>query len=201
MASTKDRVSLSHPTVPKEVDRYLVPTEQVVFILHRHWMSKIREISIVAGGVVLLLVVQIFSGWALPFWFSLVILVGLATFGVFIYVEWEHEVFMSTDRRLMLVHGIVTRKVDIMPLGKLTDMRYDRSPISKIFGYGTFVVESAGQDQALSTINFVPTPDTIYRKINGLLFAPSSRRIGDRPPPMGSALPLQEPNDMWWKKR
>jgi hypothetical protein len=38
------------------------------------------------------------------------------------------------------------------------------------FGYGKFVVESAGQDQALSTIDFVPHPDRLYQQISDLLF-------------------------------
>jgi Bacterial PH domain len=58
----------------------------------------------------------------------------------------------------------------MMPLARVTDMRYQRSPLGRILGYGTFVLESAGQDQALSSINFLPDPDELYREVCELLF-------------------------------
>lgn len=197
----KDRVKLTHPSLPPEVDRYLVPTEQVVFMVHRHWASQSATSSKIGAILVVLLGLQIALGGALPWVLVLVVLAGALGWGGYTWLDHHREVFIATDRRLMVVHGIWTRKVDMMPLGKLTDMKYTRTPVGKALGYGTFVIESAGQDQALSKITYVPKPDTLYRTINGVLFGPSSRRIGDRPPPMGSALPLQEPNDMWWKKR
>ena len=57
-----------------------------------------------------------------------------------------------------------------MPLVKVTDLTYHRSASGMTFGYGKFVVESAGQDQALSTIDFVPHPDRLYQQISDLLF-------------------------------
>ena len=59
----------------------------------------------------------------------------------------------------MLTLGILTRKVAMIPLIKVTDMRYDRPPIGQILGYGSFVLESAGQDQAFRVVHFVPHPD------------------------------------------
>ena len=34
----------------------------------------------------------------------------------------------------------------MMPLAKVTDMSFQRSPIGRILGYGEFILESAGQD-------------------------------------------------------
>ena len=197
----KDKVRLAHPTIPKEVDRYLVPTEQVIFMVNLHPVSQTVIAAKVAGSLLAVLLLQILTQWRLPRFLALPVTLGLIGWGVYSYIDYRYELFLATDRRLMLVHGVLTRKVDMMPMGKVTDMRYDRTPAGKLLGYGTFVLESAGQDQALSTIKFVPRPDTMYRSINTVLFSPASRRIGDRPPPMGSALPLQEANDMWWKKR
>ena len=47
----------------------------------------------------------------------------------------------------------------MMPLIKVTDMSYNRSVPGRILGYGRFVMESAGQDQALREVNWVPDPD------------------------------------------
>ncbi len=56
-----------------------------------------------------------------------------------------------------------------MPLGKLTDVTYRRSIAGRLFGYGDLIVESAGQDQALSHIDHLPHPDDFYRTVTTLI--------------------------------
>src|SRR3954464_3106551 len=114
--------------------------------------------------------------------------------------QWYREWFVGTDRRLMLTLGILTRKVAMIPLSKVTDMRYDRPPIGQILGYGSFVLESAGQDQAFRVVEYVPHPDTLYRRIRAGRFTPNAPRTSDRPTPVAKAIPVQEPNDPWWRR-
>ncbi len=52
----------------------------------------------------------------------------------------------------MLNYGVFTRRVAMMPLMKVTDMSYNRSVLGRLVGYGEFVLESAGQEQALRTV-------------------------------------------------
>jgi hypothetical protein len=49
-------------------------------------------------------------------------------------------------------------------------MRFERSAIARVLGYGTFIVESAGQDQALSRIDHLPYPEQLYIEVCGLIF-------------------------------
>jgi hypothetical protein len=53
-------------------------------------------------------------------------------------------------------------------------MTYERSLFGRMFGYGTLVLESAGQIQALNRIEFLPHPEEIFDAISDLVF-------GDRP--------------------
>jgi len=193
-----------HPTAPKELDKYLIPTEQIIFLIRRHWVVLSKPV----GSAILGLFVVIFLGAKLPgdqmrvfevvLWLW-IILVAWALWQVF---EWWREVFLATDRRLMLVHGIITRQVDIMPMGKVTDMRYDRTVTGKLLGYGVYIIESAGQDQALSTINFIPDSDLHYKQISEVIFAPSQRRLSDKmvPASTGSKIPISEPEQAWWRR-
>ena len=107
----------------------------------------------------------------------------------------------SAGKRVMLIEGIVTRKVAMMPLARVTDMAYQQSPLGRVLNYGTFVLESAGQDQALSTIEFVPDPDILYRRINEVLFSPAAPRAAIRPTASGERLPVHEPAEDWWRRR
>jgi len=85
-------------------------------------------------------------------------------------LEWRHDWFVATDKRLILTYGLVTQKVAMMPLAKVTDMSYNRSPLGRVLGYGTFVMESAGQDQALHRVEWVHQPDQTYSAICAEIF-------------------------------
>jgi membrane protein YdbS with pleckstrin-like domain len=189
------------PHIPKELGRYLIPTESIIFLVRRHWIVLLEPIlTAIAGLIIVALVTANASGVLVKIVLALwaVALLRL-TFHIF---EWRHEVFLATNSRLMLVHGILTRKVDIMPMAKVTDMRYDRSMIGQIFGYGVFILESAGQDQALSKINFISNPDLHYQQISAVIFAPAQRRHPDRmaPASTGSRLPIGEVERVWWRR-
>jgi membrane protein YdbS with pleckstrin-like domain len=196
------RLPRSHPGIPYELDRYLTPAEKIVFRTRLHWVRIVRPwllffvVLLLAGLLgsrpsaqqnningVLFLVVVGFLAWAL--W---------RTF------EWYREWFIGTDRRLMLTLGIITRQIAMIPLGKVTDMRYDRPPVGQILGYGSFVLESAGQEQAFREVKYVPHPDVLYRRISEELFTPNARRASDRPQPVAKAIPVNEPGDPWWKR-
>ena len=187
--------------IPKELSRYLIPSESIIFVLHRHWVVLLEPIlSTIAGLFVLIVVSPKTSGnlqqILLVLW---LVVVARLLFHLF---EWHHEVFLATNSRLMLVHGLLTRKVDIMPMAKVTDMRYDRSLTGQIFGFGVFILESAGQDQALSRINFIPEPDRHYQEISEVIFASSQARPGSRAAPAstGSRVPISESERAWWRR-
>jgi hypothetical protein len=57
-----------------------------------------------------------------------------------------------------------------MPLTRVTDMSFRRSALGRLLGYGEFIIESAGQEQALRTINFLPYPEQLYLEVCGLVF-------------------------------
>ncbi len=68
-----------------------------------------------------------------------------------------------TDKRIILRTGIFTERRSTLPLRALTDMRYDQTLLGRVFDYGHFFVESAGQNQALSQLRFVDGPRRFYR--------------------------------------
>jgi hypothetical protein len=97
--------------------------------------------------------------------------------------------FVVTSQRMLLVSGIITRKVNMMPLAKVTDMRFHQSTFGRVFAYGEFIVESAGQDQALSHVQPVPYPSEMYQEILALIFPPKPGAPALRPGPSGRSGP------------
>lgn len=152
------------------LDKYLLPSERAVVIARRHWAvmlpAWLRVIAVWA--VLILLMVETEDGFLGLF--ALFFFVFSALYIGWIILEWYHEQFAVTDKRVLLVSGLLVRKVAIMPLIKVTDLTYERNPWGLLLGYGTFIIESAGQDQALSRIDFVNHPDELYRRISAELF-------------------------------
>lgn len=104
-------------------------------------------------------------------------------------LAWRRDWFVATDKRLLLFYGLLTRRVAMMPLSKVTDMSYSRSLPGRLLGFGRFVMESAGHDQALREVNWVPRPDEHYRAICAEIFA-AEERPRPRPEGGGESAPM-----------
>lgn len=188
----------------REMRKYLVPTERIIVKQHQHIVVIAVPLLVTFGWLVLIGVLDsrlpqdslAVRNVAIWIWFGIVIWAGWKI------LFWWQDDFIATNKRLLKTYGVVTRKVAMMPMGKVTDMTYTRTVPGRIFGWGKFIVESAGQDQALSTINFVVQPDVTYRKITGEIFAPSAPKpsTSTSGSGKGSPLPVAEPDEVWWKK-
>ena len=89
-------------------------------------------------------------------------------------VNWAVDYFVITSERILLTSGLFTRSVAMMPLSKVTDMSFHRSFAGRLLGFGEFVVESAGQDQALRKIDHIPYPEQLYLVVCGRIFKDSA---------------------------
>jgi hypothetical protein len=79
---------------------------------------------------------------------------------------------------MLLTTGLLTRKVAMMPLAKVTDMSFQRSISGRMLGYGEFVLESAGQDQAFRVVSYLPYPEQLYLEVCSMIF-PTKDPPGD----------------------
>lgn len=67
-----------------------------------------------------------------------------------------------TTRRVMEVDGFFGVTVNSMPISQVTDIMLHRNPLGEMLGYGTFRVESAGQDQALGRLEYLLDPEAFH---------------------------------------
>jgi uncharacterized membrane protein YdbT with pleckstrin-like domain len=167
------RLAPNTDTVPASVNRYLLPHERQVISVHEHPAVLIGPIALVLLGLAIAGFLSNSSitnrnGTAiLVIWLAWVVL--LLWLGVKIW-DWAVNYFVVTSQRLLLAQGVIVRKVGMLPLAKVTDMSFQRSTIGRILGYGEFIVESAGQDQALRNVRFIPYPEQLYLEVCGLIF-------------------------------
>jgi hypothetical protein len=167
---------------PRLVDRYLLPSERIVRSVRMHPMAIIAPAALILAGA-------LFAGFvtgpphpAVP---------GSCGSSGCCGPRWQSGragrsppggggTFVITENRLMLVTSLLNTDVGMMPLAKVTDMRLFQTTLGRSLGYAHFIVESAGQDQALSRIDYVPFPSQMYRQILSLLF--EKRSPGGGPP-------------------
>jgi membrane protein YdbS with pleckstrin-like domain len=158
-------------TVPAAIYRILLPRERRVITVRLHPAILIRPVAEALGGLavagLLSTLLHLNSSVLLVIWLLWLVLVIRLLFRIY---EWLEDYFVVTSKRLLLATGVFRKTVNMMPLTKVTDMRFERSPAGRLFGYGTFIVESAGQDQSLRTIDHLPYPEQLYLEVCGLIF-------------------------------
>src|SRR4051794_26286372 len=172
----------------RELERYLVDGETIIVAVRLHWVHLAREILIASAATAFAfwvdVTVPLSPAGQLLHNASLLLWWGAALWLLWRVLNWRRDWFVATDKRFLLFYGFIRRRVAMMPLLKVTDMTYDRSILGRILGYGNFVLESAGQDQALSNIDHVPDADVHYKAICTQLFGPGSLlRIAPNSPP------------------
>jgi uncharacterized membrane protein YdbT with pleckstrin-like domain len=161
-------------TPPREVSKYLLLHERdhQVITVRMHPAVLLAPVVIALAGLV---GAVILNGTFLKAQHVLMTIVWLA-WGVLLVralwyaASWSVDYFVVTSRRMILTSGLFTRKVAMMPLNKVTDMSFQRTFPGRLFGYGEFIIESAGQDQALRNIPFIPYPEQLYLAVCDLLF-------------------------------
>jgi membrane protein YdbS with pleckstrin-like domain len=179
------RVPTRGPTGPASVSKYLLPNEEQVITTRRHPALLIGPSLLALAG---LLAAAVLSATVLHSNAILSAVVWIAWFALFARlvwktINWAVDFFVVTSHRILFTSGVLTRKVAMMPLSKVTDMSFQRSFPGRILGYGEFIVESAGQDQALRTIDHIPYPEQLYLEVCGMLFGGDDQESpGERDP-------------------
>jgi PH (Pleckstrin Homology) domain-containing protein len=162
-----------------------MPSERIVTAVRMHPIAIIRPGILILAGLIVVGIVNGNAGsgsggfvkiiWIL--WFVLLVWQGWKI------VTWWRRYFVVTENRLMLITSLIDTDVGMMPLAKVTDLRLHQSSFGRAFGYGNFIVESAGQDQALSRVELVPYPSQMYQEILALIFPERPTAEGPPEPP------------------
>ena len=159
------------------VSRYLFPTERYRGEWKRHWIHLVGPLSIGAGATLLLgylagfLTRQNIDGLVTA---AVLIWLAVISWVAWKVLDWYFDRFILTNKRVMVVNGIITRRVAMMPLLRVTDMKYEQSALGRLLSYGTFVLESAGQDQALREVKHLPNPNELYLRVVEEMYEPQA---------------------------
>ena len=143
-------------------ETYKISGEVIRYVGRRHLVQLIQDSweAVVAAIVAVTLLVQAGERGAPDI---VAILLGLVAIGALFYagfqwLEWSITRIFVTNKRLVILGGIIRVQQRNLPNSKLTDLAYDQTVPGRILGYGHIRVESAGQNQALESIRYVRQP-------------------------------------------
>lgn len=201
---------MSIESEPADVAKYLLPNEELVGMVRRHPAVLLAPSAQAVAGLLaaFILSATVLRGHTALLWIVWGLWGLLMLRLIWQVVNWAVDYFVITSKRILLTSGVFTRSVAMMPLSKVTDMSFHRSFAGRLMGFGEFVVESAGQDQALRTIDHIPYPESLYRKVcakifnvpdedevGAEVFEPEAELIGNIIPPGGDALLIDSPDE------
>lgn len=157
-------------TVPNSVNKYLLPHEQQVIIVNFHPGILLGPIGLTAAGLVGAIVSSSISAFS----FDALLIIWLVWGLLFLYMigkvlRWRVAFFVATSRRVILVKGFLTRDLISIPNDRIANMRFRRSVMGRLLGYGQFIFE-ADRTQPAWTADFLPYPEQLYLELSGLVF-------------------------------
>lgn len=152
----------------KRSEKFLLEGEHVDYQTRRHWAILIRPGVSAAASLLVLSILFGITGSN--------VVTGLGGLGVaylwfrlsWRIADWRIANLYLTDWRLFEISGLVTQRIAAMPLRKITDLTYEIPPLGRVLGYGRFIIETAGQDQAFSRLDHIPHPHDLYEKLSHL---------------------------------
>ncbi len=160
-------------TVPTSVGRYLLPYERHVISVREHPVVLLWRALAVLAGLAL-------AGWLtndLPKGNNTTTLViiwvlwGAVLVWLLVKIaDWWVHYFVVTSKRLVLSTGVLLKRVNAIPLDKITDIEFRQTQTGRLFGYGAFEVYAPNQDPRMRTFRFLPYPAQLYLEVSGLIF-------------------------------
>ncbi len=178
-------------TVPASVNRFLLPHERQVLTARYHPAVLMGPVGLTVAGLVAAAV----AGGISRLSSDALLIMWLAWGLFFLYTitrisKWFAEYFIVTTQRVMVVKGFFTRDVICMPLATAGSMKFRRTTMGRLLGYGQFVVE-AERVQPMWVINFLPYPEQLYLEVMGLIYRDADTNTDTGRDP-ASRLPLED---------
>jgi membrane protein YdbS with pleckstrin-like domain len=131
-------------------DRSLAVGEQSVEVLHPHWKTLVVPVLAAFVIVAALLVGEVVipdgrDAAVERLAAAVLAIVLLMWWLMYPLLRWRTTRYELTTKRMRLRTGVVARNGSDIPLSRITDVSFRKSPLDRLLGCGTLVVESAGE--------------------------------------------------------
>ncbi|MEV0678292.1 PH domain-containing protein [Actinosynnema sp. NPDC050436] len=154
-------------------DDLLGPSEHVVIHKHPHWKVLLLPalvLLVVVGAAAALAVWAADLSWASTAWLVIAAVAAVLVAWLVLtpVVRWRTTHFTITSDRVMYREGVLKRTGLVIPLTRVSSVRFEHGPLDRVLGCGTLIIESASDEP----LEFDDIPDVerahslLYRGIN-----------------------------------
>lgn len=137
--------------MPGYIQSLLGEREKIVLIARQHWFTIASAVALEVFLILILVVLTIIGGTALPQFALLIgafgailILIPAATMTRDI-LDWANRQYIVTNRRVMQISGIFNKNVTDSSLEKVNDVKMVQSVLGRLFGYGDVEILTASE--------------------------------------------------------
>lgn len=151
------------PPLSGYAHKQLSGDEKVLRFDHRHPITILGGIATVLVGLavaLVLLLVALFADFdevwrAASAGLALVFVLLTIPSGLMMWLRWRFTEYVLTDRRLMIVRGIVAKRVNEASLDKINDAVFHQSLGGRLWNYGDLEIITASEEPDLSDLRSV----------------------------------------------
>ncbi|MFI6071752.1 PH domain-containing protein [Actinoplanes sp. NPDC051343] len=159
----------------RHTDRFLFPTERFRGEWRRHWVRPLARYAVTLG---LAVGAQFLIPRFVPAAHVHAARTGVAVAGGLIALHvlfaWEVGRLVLTNRRVMLVEGVIRRRVSTAPLPRAGDLRLECSLAGRLLHYGDFVFERKSVFSRMRMVAAVPRPNELYLRVVEEVYEPAA---------------------------
>ena len=101
----------------------------------------------------------------------------IAVYSVWPFLNWFTTTYTVTNRRLTTHRGVITRTGHDIPLGRISDVSYEKGLVDRVLGCGTLVISDASE-QGRVQLDDVPRVEKLQLQLSDLLFHGAERNDG-----------------------
>ena len=174
--------------------RYLTPGERLIYASRRHTVVLSNSFVVFLASIVLGIVASTQSHrW--PAAHLGLVGAGIALLGMLFFAwrvgHWALTRYVITNERILLIEGLIARRITALPLRLVIDTTYRRTIAGRILGYCNLELNLSGHP-GLRSLTRVPNADRVYALILRLLSGHEDELVAE-PEPERQSAPAPEP--------
>lgn len=124
--------------------------ETIILTVKKHWLMLGKSFICFAFAVIFRLI-------PVSELISIVISIGMVLMAVYLYFDWDFDIWVVTNRRVIDEWGVLSSNTRETPLDTIQNVDYHQSIIGRMLDYGNVEIRSAAAEG--KTVNqFVASP-------------------------------------------
>jgi uncharacterized membrane protein YdbT with pleckstrin-like domain len=155
------------------VEQQLSVGEQILYVARQHIFVLITNILTELALIALLVAAGVASNMAfdttsvmiggmtasnLILLICVVISIVVLFSGLMDYLRWTSEQYVVTDRRVIQVRGVFTKRAIASSLEKINDVEMRQSLLGRMFNFGTIAILTASGEEGVNTMDRIADP-------------------------------------------